>query len=97
MDVAVLVGVDVGVLVAVAVFVGVAVGVLVAVDVLVGVFVAVLVGVAVGASVSVNVQVTFSPLCNTMLLGVCVEPWLLVHVAVVKDQPLGSGVFSVTE
>ena len=91
--VAVCVGVLVGVPVAVAVFVGVPVGVRVGVPV----DVAVLLGVAVGALVSVNVQVTVSPLCNTMLLGVCVDPWLLVQVAVVKDQSLGSGVFSVTE
>jgi len=45
--------------------------------------------------VSVKVQETVSPLCKTMLLGVCVHPWLLVQVALVKVQLAGT--LSVTE
>src|SRR5262249_40476700 len=39
---------------------------------------------------SLNVQVTVSPLCKTMLPGVCVCPWSLVQVELVNAQPLGT-------
>ncbi len=87
-----LVAVGVAVMVGVGVAVGVAVGVSVGVNVLVAV--GVVVGVTVGVQ-SLNVQLTVSPLCRTMLVGVCVHPWLLVHVALVSVQFVGT--LSVTE
>src|SRR5262245_8607625 len=39
---------------------------------------------------SVNVQVTVSPLCKTMLPGVCVWPWSLEQVELVSAQLLGT-------